>query len=291
MAGRPVPLVRESDATDERVREAFRDIKNALRIPVVSVVFQAYAALPKFIDIVWRRLRPSVLAPEFSRQAQSIDRLAQSAASAWPVTDHSAQLRGRGMTAVDLARMREIVEAFEDINPRLLIVASAVELALNGATLGGTGANGPSHAEQQERGKEFRGMRTEIADERDAPPRVRAIFEDIKNSIGLAIVSNDYRAMASFPDWLEIWWKDCKARMQEPAYAQLEDDLANAGREAAKNLPQRFALSDDLLSANGIDDVKREELRRINEAFVGALPRLIINIEIARLGLGSLAQF
>ncbi|HEV2038015.1 MAG TPA: halocarboxylic acid dehydrogenase DehI family protein, partial [Candidatus Eremiobacteraceae bacterium] len=61
-----IPLIRESEATDERAREAFRDIKSALRVPIVNLIFQAWAAYPKFLDVTWRRLRPSVLTIEFA---------------------------------------------------------------------------------------------------------------------------------------------------------------------------------------------------------------------------------
>ena len=53
-----VTLVREADASDDRIKEVYRDIKESLRVSLVDVMFQAYASNPKFLDYAWRRLRP-----------------------------------------------------------------------------------------------------------------------------------------------------------------------------------------------------------------------------------------
>ena len=55
---------------------------------------------------------------------------------------------------------------------------------------------------------------------------------------------------------------------------------------AAQALPHRFILSDDLLERNGIEGAKREELMHSNATFLSVLPRSILNMEIARRGLG-----
>ena len=56
MSTRTVPDI---EADDEKVIEVNRDLKRSLRVPVVPSLFQAYAAWPRFLDAVWRRLRPS----------------------------------------------------------------------------------------------------------------------------------------------------------------------------------------------------------------------------------------
>jgi hypothetical protein len=42
-----VRFVRENEVDDERVREAFRNVKASLRMPVVNGIFQAYATSPR----------------------------------------------------------------------------------------------------------------------------------------------------------------------------------------------------------------------------------------------------
>ena len=281
-----IPLVRETEATDERAREAFRDIKSALRVPLVNLIFQAWAAYPRFLDVTWRRLRPSVLTVEFGELAGSIDAKVRAGTDGWPIANHADLLRARAVGENELQRMREIVELFTQVNPKLAILANAVDVALSRMPVGGVGTKGPHREEERERPKEFRGVRFSLIDERDAPPRVRAIYEDMKATLGLPFIETEYRAMASYPDWLEVWWKDCKPLTRDEKYSQLGRELAKAAIEAAKLLPHRLYLSDDLIESCEIDETKRQELRRINGTFVRLLPGLIMNLEVARRGLG-----
>jgi len=281
-----IPLVRETEATDERAREAFRDIKSALRVPLVNLIFQAWAAYPRFLEVTWRRLRPSVLTVEFAELAGSINAKVREGTHNWPIADHADLLRARAVGENELQRMREIVDLFTEVNPKLAILATAVDIALSRMPVGGVGTKGPHREEERERPKEFRGVRFTLIEERDAPPRVRSIYEDMKLTLGLPFIETEYRAMASYPDWLEVWWKDCKPLAQDEQYQALGAAISKAAIEAAKLLPHRLYLSDDLIESCDVDETKRVELRRSNGTFVRLLPGLIMNLEVARRGLG-----
>lgn len=281
-----IPLVRESEATDERVREAFRDIKNALRVPIVTLLFQAWAVVPRFLDLTWRRLRPNVLTVEFAELAAKIGGQVRTKSATWQVADHAAQLRSRAVSDAEIVRMREVVELFAAVNPKLAILAIAVEAALAGQPTGGIGSGGPHREEERERPREFRGVRFSLVEEREAPPRVRAIYEDMRSTLQLPFIETEYKAMASYPDWLEVWWRDCKPKVAEPAYGQLAREINAGVIEASRSLPHGLFLSEDLLASHDIDEAKRADLRRITATFVRLLPGLIINVELARRGLG-----
>lgn len=289
MLEQSIPLLRENDATDERVREAFRDIKLSLRVPIVNSVFLAYAAVPKFLDLTWRRLRPIALARRFAAQAAGIGTLVTRGTEDWPIGDHAALLRARAISEFDIGRMREFVGLFSVVNPKLLILTAAVQAALSGIAVGGVGTAGPAHGndEGEKPEKEFRGVRLQLTDERDAPPRVRFLYEDMKATFHWPFVDTEYRAMATYPDWLELWWKDCKLCSRDPRFQTLSDQIAAASQQAALGLPHRLVIGDSLLAANEIDALKREQLQRVNASFMHLLPQLIINVEIARRGLGA----
>jgi hypothetical protein len=281
-----IALVRESEATDERVREAFRDIKNALRVPIVTLLFQAWAAVPRFLDLTWRRLRPNVLTVEFAELATKVGNHVRAQTASWHIADHAAQLRSRAVSEAEIARMREIIELFAEVNPKLAILATAVEAALGGHPVGGIGTAGPHREEERERPREFRGVRFSLVEEREAPPRVRAIYEDMRTTLRLPFIETEYKAMASYPDWLEVWWRDCKPKVSEPTYDLLARGIGAAALDASKSLPHGLFLSDDLLLSHDIDEAKRADLRRVTATFVRLLPGLIINVELARRGLG-----
>jgi len=52
--------------------------------------------------------------------------------------------------------------------------------------------------------------------EAEATGKAKAIYEDIKATLGLDFVPNMYRAMAVKPDFLEANWRKVKTVMQAP---------------------------------------------------------------------------
>jgi hypothetical protein len=282
-----VRFVRESDVEDERVREAFRNVKASLRMPTVNGLFQAYASAPRFLDVAWRRLRPSLLAASFVDRSRRVGAIAESGIASWPIADHAALLHARNLSEGDLRRMREIADLFRQVNPKLLIVALAVDGALAGESVGGVGSPGPRHpGDSDDIGYDYRTLVMPSVEEGEAPLRVRTIFEDLKAVTGNPFVSGDYRAMATSPDWLEVWWRDCKPAIADPRYAVLCRAILDESMAAANELPYRLTLSQALLAINDVDAAERARLAAVNKIFCDMLPGLIVNTAIARKGLG-----
>jgi hypothetical protein len=283
-----VPLIREADAVDERVREAYRDIKASLRVPVVSSLFQAYAAVPRFLDYTWRRLRPNVLAKPLVDHARSIGDRAEGSAAAWSLGDHAAELRARNVGEGDIVRMREIAAMLTDVDPKLLVIAHAVRLAMTGVKIGGGGTGTHQFSGDNERlARDYRGLSVAIIEERDAPLRVRTVYEEIKSVTGSAFVSGDYRAMGAFPDWLELWWRDAKPAMQSARFASLCREIDDAAIEAARQVPYTLNLREESLARAEVSADERARIVRVNESFCEMLPAVVIGTALAHRGLNQ----
>jgi alkylhydroperoxidase/carboxymuconolactone decarboxylase family protein YurZ len=56
----------------------------------------------------------------------------------------------------------------------------------------------------------------EMVSEEEAAGRVKAIYEDIKDTLGIDFVPNMYRAMAPRPAFLEANWNKVKVVMTAP---------------------------------------------------------------------------
>lgn len=52
--------------------------------------------------------------------------------------------------------------------------------------------------------------------EQEATGKTKAIYEDIRESLGIDFVPNMYRAMAVKPDFLEATWNKVRAVMRPP---------------------------------------------------------------------------
>ena len=283
-----IPMVREPDAVDERVREAYRDIKASLRVPIVGSLFQAYAAVPRFLDYTWRRLRPNVLSKPFVNHARAIGDMAEGSAAVWPIGDHCTELRARNTGEGDLVRMREIAAMLVDMDPKLLVIAQAVRLAMSGAQVGGGGTGSHQFSGDEDRlARDYRGLSVPVIEERDAPLRVRTVYEEIKSVTGMPFVSLDFRAMAAFPEWFEIWWRHAKPALQSPRYATLRREVEDAAVNAARLLPYTLNLRDEALARAEISVDERARIARVNDVFCEMLPGVVIGTALAHRGLNQ----
>jgi len=116
------------------------------------------------------------------------------------------------------------------------------------------------------------------------------IFEDMKSVSGIPLIDAEHRAMATSPDWLETWWRDCKPIYADPRRRQLCAQLLEQGRSAAAELPYRLALSADLLDAAGVHQTERDLIVQTATAYCDMLPGLTVDMAIARKGLGDREQ-
>lgn len=274
-----ITLIREPDASDERVKEAFRDIKESLRVSFVESLFQAYAANAKFLDYVWRRLRPSMLAPPLVASAKRIADDADRAVASWPVSDHTAALLARNYNESELRKLRETVELFRDTSPKVLIVACALRAALGGEPVGGAGIPfAAAHVERDKLVRDHRGIRVALADEREAPLRVRTAFDEMQRAGEAAHIPIFYRALGAYPDWLEVFWSDAKAIPAERRRAARA--TVERAADQARQLPYPLV----------IDPASYADMVPINDAFCAILPNVIVDVAYARRGIGNDAR-
>jgi hypothetical protein len=286
-----IALVREPDAVDERVREAYRDIKASLRVPMVPSLFQAYAGVARFLDYAWRRLRPNTLSKPFVERAAALGSSTERSVAAWPIADHAAELRARNVGEGDVARIREIAAMLVDVDPKIIIIAHAVRLAMGGALVGGGGTGAPQPGSDAERlAQDYRGLSLAVIEERDAPLRVRAVYEELKRTTDAPFVSGEFRAMGAFPDWLDVWWRDMKTCVHSPRFATLCREVEDAAIEAARHFPYTLNLRDESLARAEISPEERARLTRVNETLCAMLPAVVIGSALAHRGLRQEAQ-
>jgi alkylhydroperoxidase/carboxymuconolactone decarboxylase family protein YurZ len=57
---------------------------------------------------------------------------------------------------------------------------------------------------------------TKLISEEEAAGRVKEIYADIRETLGIDFVPNMYRVMASKPDFLEVNWNKVKSVMTQP---------------------------------------------------------------------------
>ncbi len=86
--------------------------------------------------------------------------------------------------------------------------------------------------------------------ERDAPPAVREIYADIRQTLGLPVVNLVYRHLAAEPGRLEAVWSGLARVIGEPGTEALAVSLSSS-----VGVPDVAPLSADVLVASGVGEV------------------------------------
>lgn len=71
--------------------------------------------------------------------------------------------------------------------------------------------------------------------EKDAPTKVKAIYDEIKRTLGTPFVPNLFKAMAGNPDYLEVTWSQFKVIMGPGELTRREKELVALAISATNN--------------------------------------------------------
>jgi hypothetical protein len=248
---RPVPEWR----AEGRLREAYGELRAAMRVPWVGVITQALARWEPFYLEAWDRLRPAAESEWFARGCDRIARLAaEGVRDALPAPDLAAAMRAAGYGERELAAIRATLDALNHGNPQYLVYATAVRYALAGAALGDEApdpARLAARASLGGAGAVATGDALAIAgtgaglmmvEEHHALADVRAVYADIKAVLDLPFVNSDYKAMARWPTLLAPAWASLRPLVDTPAYARLREALHREAVAMAIGLPLPYRL-------------------------------------------------
>src|SRR5205823_5254268 len=122
-------LVREREA-EGRIREMYGEIRQALGIPFVPVVYQAFAAYPEFLEQHWRVFSPTFNTQQFFHLG---DRLRGEAYTRmhnyFQIGDLCEPLTEMSFTEGAKHQLGDVIDLFNYVNPLLLVIVSTQLLA------------------------------------------------------------------------------------------------------------------------------------------------------------------
>ena len=276
--GNKLKVVAEAEAQG-RIAEIYRAVKEALGVPHVNVIFQAYAVYPEFLERFWEAARPVVQTREFFELADRIGAEGYTRMhNYFGIPNLSAEMTARGMSGDVRQELTHTVELFHYNNPPLLLLATA-QLQAFEARVGhdGKGTALPEHPVFREK--------PVLIEEAEAPAPTRRIYDDIRRTFGLPMVNTDYRAFARWPEFLETYWPVLKTISQSPVYQECQQGVRESAWNLARELPAPLELSASQLMDEGMSDDRVSDVFRITELFVRALSGLVLNVAVAKIGL------
>jgi len=271
----PLP---EYAAEGERARW-YAETKAALQVPWMGVVTMAYAHYPHFFAELWRGLRPLVESSAFIAAFQGNRDYVERAVGKLDPPPIGERLQGIGYAPREIVGIREMVEVFSYGNQPYVIIATLTRFLLEGHDMaGGASAIRYEGRHAPEFDVPFLLMEAHHADQ-----PTRAVYEDVKATLGLPFVNTDYRAFARWPSYWAMAWGDLRRVVGSPEHeciACAYHDRCTV--QVARDLPNPGGLSSERLRAAAARDAPVEEIVQMSRLFQWLLPGLVTNVAFLR---------
>ncbi|MEX0802553.1 MAG: halocarboxylic acid dehydrogenase DehI family protein [Candidatus Binatia bacterium] len=266
---KPKPVA-EYEATGELER-VYHEIR---QIQGVNLNFRTWGGYGKFLPVMWDATRANLETRVFENAADQVR------AEAVRIAGQLGRLDIKARSPLGESQSYQIQKAlalYHYINPKLLVLTSAVRLALIGEELRGGAAQ--SDVELIERGVPAGMYPMEMVSEKPDDELVKKIFAEIKRTLSLQSINSDYRTLALWPDYLAAAWSGLKPIVQREEYSTVSAELRETARKLALSLPYAIDLSMEKVKEIG----EGEEVFEKTESFEKLLPGLIINIALLEL--------
>ena len=260
-------------------KQWYEEMKEAMQVPWMGVVTMAYAHYPDFFATLWQGTQPLVRSQPFVEASEALRQFTETEAAKLRPPSIVMQLENLGYAEREIAQIREMIEIFSHGNFSYLLLATIVRMLLEGGEMGDRTDAPPFEGRHApDVGVPLVLMETHHA---DAP--TRAIYDDVKRTLGLPFVNTDYRALARWPSYFSLAWTDLKGAVPTPAYDAIRDAIhERAVGLAAHGLPNPGRLRGATLRAAAGRDASVAEVLQVSRLFQWLLPGLVTNIAYLR---------
>lgn len=277
-------LMTEEEATGETA-VLFSEIKFGLGLPFIPTYYQALAHCKGFLNIHWRNFQPLLRTGAFFRLA---DRLRAESYTAlhnyFQIPDLRSIVRDAQFSPGAQRELSSAVAHFYYRDAVILLICAVQSHAFEGSS---DEIKLPSQLPVQM----LSGPPPQPAfapllmPEANVSPAVRTTFDEIRHNLNLPVITNDYLAIARWPDFLREYWAALKPNAASPLYAEYRRGIYNSAMDLAATLPAMPALAMQALEESGIAKEQVASLVHINESFTDAFSVNLLNVTFAQIGL------
>ncbi len=259
------------------------EIARSLRIPFVPGAVRDLGAVDGFLECVWPQLAPSVDTAGFLGSALYMTDMALDAVEAVyePVLSRDS-LQAGGLDGDDMAQVEAVLDVFHWTHPQLLLLLAALAEAKDRASVGGQGRAEPRARTERDD--------AHLATAIPLAPPDRPPLPEIAEALRLREPPEVYRAVATWPRYLEPAWAELQHLVAYPDFRRRGRALYFYARSGARFLAQPLAADADALRRAGLDD---DAVARAHAAVDAALPpvaTLMMHTCAMRAGLGVTAR-
>jgi hypothetical protein len=230
----------------------YEDIRGRLRVPFVNFLFRTLANYPEYLQFAWGQISPHLLSSDFERAADEL----RARALVEPIPEGP---NVGWMEPEDLKSVRAFTDTIHYVLPKLLLVATAFDEGLGGAS--GASSAAP---ESVEPGVVEGTFALPMVSSEDADNELAALFGRIRERHGHPDVASYYRGLGNWPALLQDLWSELEPLVGTQPYEERKQELLERSREVAVGMP--LPRKDEVLALGpGEEDIR--ELRSILAVF------------------------
>jgi hypothetical protein len=263
---------------DVDLNSRYEEAKTVLRVPWMGVVMMAFAHYPTFYDLLWQGVRPLCLSGAFVSVCRNLRALVEERVSELNPPTMVERLAVAGYAPGELDTIRDVVEVFSHGNYAYFLIATIARELLEGVELRGSKTAEPSADET----KPASHVPLVLMEMHHADLSTRALYEDVKATLGLPFVNTDYRALGRWPSYFHQAWSDLKPTVGTNHYEAIAMDVHRHAINVAASLPNPEGLHPSVLREAAARDASLEEVLGVVRLFQWLLPGLMINVAFFR---------
>jgi hypothetical protein len=261
-------------------RKAFYTaMKTALQVPWMGVVTMAYAHYPHFFRHLWQGIEPVVTSTAFVGECRDLRALVEREAARLAPAGIRGTLETAGYAPAEIASIRDMIAIFSHGNFPYLMIATLVRRLLEGGALEpdatvDTSPFAGRHA------PEF-ACPFVLMEAHHADPTTRAVYDDVKATLGLPFVNTDYRALARWPSYFAAAWGGIRTLVATPEYEAACRRVHDAALTRIRHrVPNPAELDAEGLRTAARQDAPLEEVLAVARLFQWLLPGLVVNVAL-----------
>lgn len=264
-----VAEVPEADA-EGKIKNIYDDIKETLRVPVVSPVFRALALYPDYLQMAWRVLKPNVQIVYFERSADNLRRAAVQAVQGMNVSPN------RGIDDVGTA-------------VRALHYASAKDFLATAALRAATGGQQPKLSELP--GEDKRQIQVGVPAELDGvglttespSAEIQAILEEMNSTLGSSLAEREILPLVRWPDYLRSAWQVWQPTVTDSSFLRVRRELSRLVEAVVTGFPFRMDIYPHALRHAGLTEQQLDDVRSLLSEYYRLLPGILATASFLRL--------
>ena len=265
-------------AATGRIAEIFEDIKQTLRTTQVNLIYRTLAVHETYFAAAWEALRPNASITYFERCADSL-RMRMAPPMPEDVHDFEEELEEEcGYSEEQIERINQILDVFNYINPKSLILVDALRGALAGMKIGGVEPGFEEDLKPLPRGPLPGMVLPELLGRDEAGAEINDIYDRIQRETGFGSVPSIWRALGHYPELLSRAWEFLREEQKKKGFEITVSLSQGAAGAAAQEFPYSVELSRERALELGCGEDEIDLIEQKLDHFIHLIPRTNVSI-------------